>query len=269
MEQLKQTLEQLMEKAGGMWALVVDDLDRQTQWAHNEEELFYAASVIKIPIMAAVFAAAARGNLRLSDRVTLMREDIVGGAGVLQHMTPGIQLPIVDLLTLMIIQSDNTATNVLIDAVGKPFIRETMRELGMSRSEFHHKLMIVPAKTKGYNVITAADMSCLLARLAHGKFLSRHACEQMIAILKKQQFRDCLPAHLPEHNPPYISVLPTWELAHKTGWVTGIRHDVGIFYVGNRCMTVALLSRDVDDFVARQTMAAVGRHIYEYLRTYS
>ncbi|WP_224653647.1 serine hydrolase, partial [Escherichia coli] len=136
-----------------------EDVNEGTLFSINGDECFYAASIIKVPIMAAVFAAAEKGVVRLGERLPLRRDDIVGGSGVLQFMSPGIELPIYDLLTLMIIQSDNTATNMLIDLIGMETIQAFLKELGMERSEIHHKFMIVQANRVHSNEITASEMT--------------------------------------------------------------------------------------------------------------
>jgi beta-lactamase class A len=266
MQQLIQQIEQHVQEAGGTWGIAIEDLNRGETWQLNGDQPFYAASIIKLPIMAAVYAAAARGDFRLSDFLTLKQDDLVGGSGVLQHLTPGIRLPIADYVMLMIIQSDNTATNMLIDLVGTEEIQKAMKALGMENSTFYNKLMTVPVDTPGRNMITAADVTKLLSTIARGRFVSWYACEQMIAIMKKQQWRDGLPAFLPDEDEDIIGTQTDWEVANKTGWMTGIRHDAAIFYVGRRTLAVTTLSKDCDDWAARVAMAKIGKAIYEYLK---
>ena len=266
MDELSKKIEQIIEKVDGVWAVSLEDLNRQKEWHVNEKEPFYAASVIKLPIMAAVFDMANQGKLTLGERLTLKREELVGGAGVLQHMSPGIELPVYDLLTLMIIQSDNTATNMLIDLAGIEQIQQTMKELGMLNSEFYNKLMTVPVNVKGRNMITSSDISGLLKKFTQGQYTSLHACEQMIDIMKKQQLRNGFPALLPKMESEIVGVSPEWEIASKSGSVTGIQHDAGIFYVGNRTMILTVLSRDCDSLIAQATLAEIGNEVYHYMK---
>lgn len=265
MKQLKLKIEQHTADAGGIWGIVLEDLDREEVWSLNERESFYAASVIKLPIMATVFDLAEQGELMLGETVTLQREDQVGGAGVLQHMTPGTNLSVYDLLTLMIIQSDNTATNMLIDFVGMEHIRKTMDDLGMKNSVFHHKLMIVPVHFIERNKITAADISGLLKKFATGQCTSLHACEQMIKIMKKQQLQNGFSIYLPKMDSTLVGINPMWQLASKSGSVTGIQHDVGIFFVGNRTMTLTALSRGCESLGAQKALAKMGEAVYSYM----
>lgn len=265
MKELTERITQITEDAGGTWGISLQDLGTGESWELNGHELFYSASVIKIPIMIAVFAASHRNEISLSDRLTVKLEDMVGGSGVLQHMTPGIQLSITDLMTLMIIQSDNTATNMLIDLVGTEAIQHTMKDIGLVKSKFFHKMMTQEVDRKGFNEITAHEMTDMLKKIATGKIISVYACEQMIDILKKQQISNSLPAKIPEQDEPVIGTLKQWEIAHKTGNVSGIRHDVGIFYVGKRTLIASVLTRGLNNLESPEIIGRIGLEIYQYL----
>lgn len=254
---------ELLEAAGGEWGVYLEDLQTNEKLAINENERFYAASVIKVPIMTAVFAEAYAGKLALEDKIKLRQEDLVGGAGVLQHMTPGTEFTVYDLVTLMIIQSDNTATNMMIDLVGTDSIRNAMRKTGMENSSFYNKLMVVPAELEGYNEITAADIGSHLRYLATGKVISYDSCLKMIAILKQQQHRDRFPFLLPDPDNEIIGMVPKWEFANKTGSVTKITHDVGIFYTGPHAISVSLLNKGLAQKDAAAVMARIGSLLYD------
>lgn len=260
---LETPVQNLLEKAGGSWGIVLEDLTTNERWTLNEDQRFFAASVIKVPIMTAVFADVYANKYAFQDKLALRQEDLVGGAGVLQHMSPGTEITIHDLVTLMIIQSDNTATNILIDLVGKENIRHVMQKTGMVNSQLYNKLMIIPAELEGYNEITAADMAVHLRSIATGSIISYNSCLQMINILKKQQLRDSIPSHLPDPEGEIIGTLPLWELANKTGSVTNIKHDIGILYVGQKAITICTLSKHVEPKLARDTMGRIGQLVYE------
>ncbi|MEJ8547499.1 serine hydrolase [Brevibacillus borstelensis] len=253
----------LLEENGGQWGIYLEDLQTNEVWGKGQDDRFYAASVIKVPIMSAVFAEAYAGKFALDDKLTLRNEDRVGGAGILQHMTPGTKWSIYDLTTLMIIQSDNTATNMLIDLVGSEAIRSVMSKTGMANSQFYNKLMIVPAELEGYNEVTAADLGSHLRHLATGNIVSYNSCLHMINIMKKQQHRDRIPYHLPDPDGEVIGMLPKWELANKTGTVTRTSHDIGVLYIGNHTVTICLLSKNIDTVPANRVMAQIGRMVYD------
>ncbi|MFJ8064369.1 serine hydrolase [Psychrobacillus sp. NPDC096426] len=266
MNTLSNKIRDLIGQSRGTWGVVLEDLDSGEKWVLNEHELFYAASVIKVPIMAAVFSAAERGELALTDQIILKEKDFVGGSGVLQHLTAGTSLSIQDLVMLMIIQSDNTATNILIDQVGVEHIVQTMKEVGMEKSTFYNKLMMNNPNPKGFNRIAASEITKPLKLMATGELVSADASEQMIAIMKKQQIKDCLPEKLPSPYSNFNNGMTSWELAHKTGWIPGTRHDVGIFYVGERKLIATVLSKEEDDLVSKQILAEIGEEIYNYLQ---
>ena len=265
MEELRSKVQKLVKPSKGTWGIVLEDLNTGEKWEHNEQELFYAASVIKVPIMAAVFQAVERKQLSLSDLISLKKEEYVGGSGVLQHLTPGTSLPLSDIILLMIIQSDNTATNLLIDLVGVENIQQTMKDAGMEYSTFYNKLMLSEPNPLGSNSIAAKDVGNLLSKMAQGQLVSEQASKQMIDMMKKQQVRDCLPEKLPSPYSNFNNGMPAWELANKTGWIPGTRHDVGIFFVGNRKLVATVLSEKEDDVLSKRILSQIGYEIYQYL----
>lgn len=267
-EGLKKQLSQIVEDAKGTWGIVVEEIGQGICFEHLPDQSFIAESVIKVPIMAAVFAAAWQGEFSLEDRLALRREDMVQGSGMLFALSPGLRLSIRELATLMIIQSDNTATNILIDLVGKERIEQTMRELGMKESRYVRKLMIYPADNPGNNTITARDVTTMLSQLGAGRFLSAKACEEMVDIMKKQQFRNGLPSLLPvaDDGKGKEMLATDWEIACKSGWDTGRQHDAGLLYVQGRCFAITALSQDVEAEEALHTLGSIGKAVYEYAK---
>ncbi|WP_340084282.1 serine hydrolase [Siminovitchia sp. FSL H7-0308] len=257
-------VKKLMEQAGGDWGIMIEDIQNDISWGYEAHTPFPAESIIKIPIMAAVFSAAENRQLRLSDCVSMNQGDQVGGAGALQYVTPGIELSIYDLLVLMIVQSDNTATNMLIDLVGMEAIQQTLLEAGMKNSRFQRKLMVYPAREHLQNIVTAADVSFMLRKMAAGQLVSRHACEQMIQIMKWQQYRNGLPSQLPSPSGKIAGEIPKWELAHKTGWDLNRQHDAGILYTGQRTMIISVLSENVSSKTALDVLGEIGKAVYDY-----
>ncbi|MDY0393387.1 serine hydrolase [Virgibacillus halophilus] len=238
------------------------DLQSGDTWENEAELSFYPASMIKLPVMAAIFSRFEDEAIDPEDTIALQQDDIVGGSGVLQYMSPGTEITISDLVMLMIIQSDNTATNILIDLAGMELINELIEEIGMHQSKIHHKLMSDVIGRKAENVTTAKDISIFLEQLYEGRIVSNEASAHMIEIMKKQQIRDSLPGKL-QYRYPEETI--DWQLAHKTGWVPGYRHDAGIFYVQNRSFIAAVFSKGSDDFTSMTALSAIGLEIFEHL----
>jgi beta-lactamase class A len=109
----------------------------------------------------------------------------------------------------------------------------------------------------------------LLRKLVTGQIISIHACEQMILIMKKQQINHTLPSQLPEQHEGVIGEPKRWEIAHKTGYIPGFRHDVGIFYVGKRKLIASILSKGLDDIKSQELFGNIGLEIYRYLENES
>ncbi|MBX6722558.1 MAG: serine hydrolase, partial [Dactylosporangium sp.] len=248
MDEAAARIEELAASGGGRWGIAVEELGVPDPWRFSlhADEPFYAASVIKVPVMVAVYREAARGRFRLSDRVRLRPDDRVGGSGVLHALSPGLRLTVEDLVSLMIIVSDNTATNMAIDLVGREAVRETMAHYGMTNSRFFNKLQVVPEEIEGRNTVTAADMVRLYATIASGRAVSLAASERMVAILKAQQVRDGIGGLLPGGDLP-VGAAPPAEAATKSGWVTGIVHDTGLLFLPGRTFAMAFLSEGVAD----------------------
>ncbi|MGE5701105.1 MAG: serine hydrolase, partial [Clostridia bacterium] len=143
------------------------------------------------------------------------------------------------------------------------------RETGMKESHFFNKCCVYPAKRQGVNEITASDVNELLKTLANGRYVSYHACSQMIDIMKKQQVRNGLPAYLPESASPVIGSPVLWEMAHKPGWDTGRQHDAGILYAGDRSVIITVLSKDIEPFSALDALAKIGQAVYRYMTNVS
>ncbi len=239
-------------------------------YEHLADEPFVAASTIKVPILVALYDAAARGELRLDELCRLTPEDQVTGSGVLQLLSAGVRLPLRDVAELMITVSDNTATNMILDRVGTERVNACMQSLGLRRTRVWRKLQVIPAAIAEPNTVTAAELARLLELLARGRAVSWDASRRMVATLKRQQINDALPSRLPapeDGGDPAVGALPQWELAHKTGGIVGHQHDVGLLYLPRRTVLVCVLTRNCGSArEARGLIAEVGRAVFDAYR---
>lgn len=226
----------------------------------------YAASLIKLPIMVEVFRQAHEGRLRHSERVRLEACDVVLGSGVLKDLEPGIELTLGDLVRLMIVVSDNTAANLLIDRVGRERVDATMAELGLGGIRLVNKLMVVPADLRETNRVTAGDVAELLAAIARGRVVSWDACRRMVEILKAQQYQERLGGRLPPPLDPDgpVGQLPRWQLANKPGSVRGVCHDAGIVYARDQEWAIAVCCEGLaDDRDGPEAIADLSRLVWD------
>lgn len=234
--------------AGGVFGVAARSLHTGEEILINPDEPFNAASVIKLAIMVEVFRQAEEGLLNLETRVRLADTDKVGGSGILQVLSSGIELPVIDLVRLMIVVSDNTASNLLIDIVGADRVNETMRDLGFPGIVLRRKFMTVPVAKPVPNSITPRDMTGLLEKIARGQVVSAWACGEMVRIMKQQQYNDLIPALLPvpgDEDELLAGEMPRVEVAHKTGSVSRVRHDAGIVYVPGCDYVITILTKEL------------------------
>ncbi len=250
---------------GGDIAIAVRHLERGDRWDLAPTLALPSASTIKVPILAALYEAAAEGRLHLQERVRLRPEDQVTGSGILQVLSPGVRLPLRDLAELMIVVSDNAATNMVLERVGVAPVNALMEGLGLHLTRVLRPLQVIPAGARGTNTIAAGEYADLFALIARGQVVSWDACRRMVATLKRQQIRDALPALLPdpgEGRP--LGAAPAWELAHKTGGIRGHQHDGGLLYLPGQTIAVAVLTRGCGSgSEARRLIARVGLALWE------
>ena len=224
MDEMKSYMEQSLSRVPGRVSCYYKNLVTGETFGYQEEKLMMAASVIKLFVMTEAFARIEAGELEADRLITVKREDCVPSCGALTYLHDGIQVTVMDLITLMIILSDNTATNVLIDLLGMDAINKRIRSLGFEKTILQRKMFEYDKAALGVqNYITAKEVGELLERMYKGTLVSPAASEKMISIMKNQQLNHKIPYFIePLENPP--------EIAHKTGEDDGITHDVGIVF---------------------------------------
>jgi beta-lactamase class A len=222
--------------------------------AWNEDALFPAASLVKLAVMWALFRLAPAIGLNVHERVRVWPEERVGGSGVLVTLSEMLELSWIDLATLMIVVSDNSATNKLIDRLGMEAVNGELEGLGLRQTRLQRKMMDFERARLGFeNVTTAAEMAVLLAQiLATGAPVG----ERMLAMLKGQQLNDRLSRAWPEEV----------TFAHKTGSLPGLaEHDAGILLGHGEPLIVVALSSDLArNSDGAEFCATVGRLALEW-----
>lgn len=200
----------------------------------SADEVVTAASTIKVPILAAALDQVGAGWLDLA-QPTAIPSQRTGPTGVLQALPSVNTLTLADLLTLMIIVSDNTATNVIIDLIGMERVNQFCARAGLSGTVLRRKMMDADAGRLGLeNTTTAQDQATLLDAIAWRNLLPAPLRAFALQALEGQQFNDGLPSLLPEEV----------IVAHKTGDLPGVRHDVGVITGtnGRQAVVAVLLS---------------------------
>ena len=211
-----------LERLGGDTGVYVKNLITGETWQRGADVPVVAASVIKIPVMIEAFRAQEDGELSLDEMHALRDEERMPSCGTLKAMHTGIEMTLLDLVKLMIIVSDNTATNVMINRLGIENVNKTLCSLGCEKTRLNRLLFDSAASKKGIkNYITASEMGMLLEKLWRGEVVSKEASAQMMEILLDQRLNGKLPFFIDSMG---------IDIAHKTGEDDGISHDVGVIY---------------------------------------
>jgi len=252
-------------KSGADVAIALRTLDGKEEWLLNPDESFHAASTMKIPVMIELFHEVREGKIELDEPLVIHNEfhSIVDGSvyhldssddsELTLYKEEGQSRSIGELLELMITQSSNLATDLLIEKLGVENIRTTVHALNADGMHVLRGVEDDKAYEKGMNnTTTARGLLVLLEAIANGKAVDADASKQMVAILERQKFNEAIPAGLPAGT----------VVAHKTGEITKIHHDAAIVYA-HRPFILVILVRGIEDRnLSAALMADVTRTLY-------
>ena len=223
-----------VEGYDGVAGVYVRDLNGGWGYGVRPDEEFFSASVIKVPVMVAVYREIDQGKLSISDTFVTRPEDWASGAGTLQWETAGTPHTVGDYLSRMITQSDNVAANALVRVVGgRAYVNEVARSMGASDTLLYQKITseraIIPALD---NRTTPRDMTTMLQQIAAGKAASPESCRAMVELLRENTLESWLEAGIPKGV----------VVANKAGWIYKVYDEVGIVFHRKRPYAVAILS---------------------------
>ena len=202
----------------------------------HADDLFESASVIKLPMFAAILKWHAEGAVDLQEKLTFTDADKFPSCGALQFFPTPMDVDIETLCKLMITLSDNTATNLLLRRFGMEAFNAAFRRMGLERSRIERFLFDAEASARGLeNRVTPRDMACLLEGIYRRTFVSETVSAYMEDVLLRQQIKHKIRGYLPR----------AIACAHKTGEDAGITNDVGIVY-GERPFVVCWLTNHTE-----------------------
>jgi beta-lactamase class A len=246
------------------------DLQTGATFYRDADESFHAASTMKVPVMIELFRRIDGGELSLDQGIPLTNRfsSIVDGSPYQldpgedsdssAYSLVGAKVPVRELIERMITRSSNLATNALIELADARRANATAHQLGARDIRVLRGVEDIKAFQAGLNnTTTARDLATLLEAIETGRAASRASCDTMRAILLRQEFNDEIPAGLPAGTP----------VAHKTGSITGVRHDAAIVYPkGRKPYILVVLTRDIpDEKAAKSLIADISRLVYESL----
>lgn len=272
--------------------IAVRHLGTEEEVNFNGDQLFPTASVFKVPVIVELYRQIETGKLSLDDRLVLKDSLKVPGSGILKELTEGLEVSIRDLSRLMMILSDNTATDMLVEKVGKDNINATMRRLGLQNTvvvadcrdllfdlvgenslpdeektlDLYLKLSKNGANkgtwglgTERNDVTTPSEMNKLLTQIVEGNAAGRASCDAILDTMGKCQTGEYrVPKYLPAEKV---------KMQRKTGSLPGIRNDVGVITIlatGEKYCISCFAKGAEDVYAAEEAIARISRNVYQH-----
>ena len=270
----EQQLREIMKDVDGTYGLYVSLPDYGEKLEINSHQVFNSASTIKIPILALLLKDFEDGRLDPKYKEPLSEGNRVRGSGILKVMSHNIELSLYDHAVLMMIVSDNSATNHVIDAVGLDRANAFFAEHGWQNTHLANKLYwpapMLPDGTKDFSRTTAADLGEMMEKIMEGKLVSKAASDTMMQIMACQQvgkFDKSLPVL--KHTDPALPLPPVPEgrviVCNKGGTLIGkVLHDAAIMLLPNgRRAVVTLMTGTPDNDKTMEIFKRVSKALYD------
>jgi beta-lactamase class A len=253
-QQVDQKVRERIQGFQGHVSLYAKNLDTGASYGLLADEPVRTASTIKLAIMMECFAEAAEGKMKWTEPLTITKEEKVSGAGIAQELSEGDQLPIRDMVDLMIVLSDNTATNLILNRIGGNAVNTRMAQLGLKQTRVMRKILgdrndVKPFPTGitdegnkpenkkwGIGRTTPHEMVTILEKLYRGELVNKAASDEMIGILKRQRDHDGLGRDMKDVT-----------IANKSGALDTLRSDVGIIYSKHGPIAMAVTFDDMPE----------------------
>ena len=291
--ELQQKIEQYISDIDASFGVSIKHLETQEEAHIQGDRLFQMASVVKVPILATLFDLAERGEIDLSQRIKMLEEEYVPGSGVFKAMDSGIEPTIKDLATMMIIVSDNQATDKLLKLVGgAEAVQKKMQSIGLHNIHIKHSIWellslsagvspqphtkaiaeevlrdleedkydlesIVFQESTESNTSSSKDMTALMEKIALGDFVSKECSAAIHEVLYKQQYQQRIGGLLPRNT----------KVANKTGSLGTLFNDTGIVQLpddkGAFAITVYSSGSSLD-YKGDEPIARISQIAYEH-----
>jgi len=233
-ETMTASLGKMAERYPGRVAIYLKDLKTGRTWTHHADDLFPAASLIKVPVMIATFYKIRDGRLALDEKIAITRRNRVGGSGSLKWRPDGTKLTVRELLVHMINESDNTATKMVLDHLGIGYVQQQFPRMGLLYTGIYEEGMSIKGgRVMHENYTTAREMASLMDKIYTGQAVDKVSSEVMLEILKKPK---AVASRLAKGMPV------GWDIAHKTGLLRQACHDSAIFLTPNGDYAVTVLT---------------------------
>jgi beta-lactamase class A len=246
-ERIDDQVKTLVNAFKGKVSLFAKNLDTGETYALNADERVRSASTIKIAVMIEAYARVAAGKLKWTDELILTKEKKVGGSGILNELSDNLHLTLRDAVNLMMILSDNTATNLVLDVLTTDAVNARMESLGIKNIKIMRKVFSggesaagkdPENKKYGLGMATPREMVLVMEKLERGEVISPAASKEMIELMKREQGRNAIGRSL-------------WEVpvASKYGALDRLRSSVAILYTKQGKIALAISCDDMPEII--------------------
>lgn len=255
---IEKVIENVLSQMEGEFSVVLKDMRSGRLYCEKAADRQVAsASTIKILIMIEVFRRFLLGTLEPGTRLKVNAVDKVDFSLLTWMVTK--EFTVMDIILLMMTISDNTATNILIDVLGMDSINDTGETLGLKGTRLQRKMMDFDAAARGLqNLTTPRDMLRLMDKLYYKEILTPEACGSMLDIM-------CWGASI---NKDFMirELPPDIRVAHKTGELEGLNHDIGIVYTDKCDYALGVFATGVkDNIVGREYIARISKEVFDHI----
>jgi beta-lactamase class A len=247
LERIDDQVKNLVNAFKGKVSLFAKNLDTGETYALNADERVRTASTIKIAVMIEAYARVAAGKLKWTDELILTKEKKVGGSGILNELSDNLHLTLRDAVNLMMILSDNTATNLVLDVLTTDAVNARMESLGIKNIKIMRKVFSggesaagkdPENKKYGLGMATPREMVLVMEKLERGEVISPAASKEMIELMKREQGRNAIGRSL-------------WEVpvASKYGALDRLRSSVALLYTKQGKIALAISCDDMPEII--------------------
>lgn len=249
-------IKKYLESRIGKYSFFFEDLKSGYVYGYNENVSMIAAGCMKLPIAVSLIKAVEDKKIDFMDKVKIQSSDKVFGTGIIHEFNER-EYTVFELLVIMLIQSDNTAANKIIDIVGMEQINEDILAMGLKNTRLNRKTNDERIDTEGIENITSAyDLSKIWNHLSNGTFLSKENGQMLIDILRRQQIKNKIALYIPDD----LKV----EISSKTGDKKGVENDTALIELSKGRFAFTVLSQDVPNSVyGTVSLAKCGKMMWD------
>lgn len=259
MDNIEKIIKNNLNNFEGKVAIYYDDL-KGNVLKINEKDKYNAASCIKIFILIELFNQIVNGTIDRKAQLTYLEKHDVDGSGVMRYLTKGIKLPVIDIATLMMIISDNVATNILIELLGIDSINKAIENIGCKDTKLYSEFKSVDDET--FSETTAYDYCLVWKKLNNNELFSEEITKEIINIIKNQKYHEMVGDGIDKIFKQVENPLVNY-IVSKSGKYLSIRNDGGIVSTkyGNYILVILIKDFEDENYMNDELPYNLGRKI--------